>query len=85
MENVAGITVKKTRKSHGDRRKKDGAAREFHLYNGRDYIGRVMLNEKARKAKAFDSQGNAVGEFSGFDAAAAAVWQSMPPPIRKSA
>ena len=56
--------------------------REDHVYDGRTYLGRFLLDEKTRKAKAFNSKGKSIGEFVGFKAAAAAVGQ-IPPSLKR--
>jgi hypothetical protein len=76
MAHTAGVTMKTARKSSGKGRKKNRC--EYHVYDGRTYLGRFLLDEKTRKAKAFDIAGKSIGEFIGFNAAAAAVGQHVP-------
>lgn len=83
MEDAAGLTMRGARKSTGKGRRKDQC--EFHVYDGRSYLGRFLLDEKTRKAKAFDSKGKSIGEFAGFTAAATAVGRSTPSLKRKHA
>jgi hypothetical protein len=85
MADAAGVTMSGSRKATAKRHKHGNTRRELYLYSGCDCFGRVILNEKTCNAKAFDSQGKALGEFSGFDAAADAVWRSAPPLPRKRA
>jgi hypothetical protein len=47
--------------------------REFHVYDGRDCIGRFTLDGQTPIAKAFDADGKSLGEHPGFKAGAAAV------------
>ena len=83
MENAAGVTMRKTRKSSGNGHKKD--RREYFVYDGTEYVGRFLLNEKTRKAKVFNNKGKSIGEFLGFKAAVAAIEPAAPPLKREAA
>jgi hypothetical protein len=83
MADAAGLIMRKARKSGGNGRKKD--RREYFVYHGTGYVGRFLLNEKTRKAKAFNSKGKLIGEFFGFKAAVAAFGPAAPQPKRKAA
>jgi hypothetical protein len=47
--------------------------REIFVYDGRDCIGRFVFDEKAGGAKAFKSDGKAIGKYSSFAEAARAI------------
>jgi hypothetical protein len=50
---------------------------EYHVYDGRSYLGRFTLDEGTGEAEAFDSQDGTLGKFSGFKAAAIAAGRAL--------
>jgi hypothetical protein len=48
------------------------AERELHMYDGRDRIGRIVI-DAGGKAKAYNVKGKAIGTFANFKKAADAI------------
>jgi hypothetical protein len=47
--------------------------RDYSVYDGRELLGRIVLEEATNQARAWNAAGRCLGRFNGYEAAAQAI------------